>query len=115
LPPPPGGSFRDFCSAGDTARYLEALRTLEDADIEEGRDDLAQAWSVDAERTTAAIKTLRLGQSYDGTTVVATETYREFLTRSQKTGGCAACAVAPQPLLTASLPLFLQTSSISSP
>lgn len=86
LPPPPGGSFRDYCGAQDTSRYLEALRTLEDADIEEGRDDLTQAWSVDGERTEAAIKTMRLGHSYDGTNVVLSESYSDFLSRSKQLG-----------------------------
>ena len=51
-----------------------------------------QAWSVDTERTEAALKTLRLGHSYDGTNAVATETYGDFLSRSQQSGACRALA-----------------------
>jgi len=65
------------------AKYLESMRLLEDADIEEGRPKSNKRWQVDFQRASAAVRTLKIGNGLDSATIDS-EDYSSFLERSQK-------------------------------
>jgi len=78
IPPPnPRAPFENFCS--QNAEYLKALRTLDDADIDEAQQP-ARGYGVSVTRVETAVRGLRLG---DGVGCgFALEQYNSFLERA---------------------------------